>query len=122
LLESLSEEVRQCYGRAEECAGQAWATRDEKLRADYLRLARGWLKLARSYELWQRLKLFTDEAASPLFSNYLRNCARICEAASWYFADEFGGGAGRREVGGIVTGAAGAAKKKSSSGLSGDAA
>jgi threonine dehydrogenase-like Zn-dependent dehydrogenase len=35
------------------------------------------------------------------------NCARICEAASWYFADEFGGGVGKREVSGIVAGAAG---------------
>jgi hypothetical protein len=26
-------------------------------------LAQSWLKLARSYELWQRLKLFTNEAA-----------------------------------------------------------
>jgi hypothetical protein len=65
LLESLSEEVRQCYEHAEECAGQARASQDEKLRADYLRLAQGWLKLARSYELWQRLKLFTNEAARP---------------------------------------------------------
>jgi hypothetical protein len=63
LLENLSEEVRQCYEHAEECAGQARAIQDEKLRADYLRLAQGWLKLARSYELWRRLKLFTNEAA-----------------------------------------------------------
>jgi hypothetical protein len=63
LLENLSEEVRQCYEQAEECAGQARATQHEKLRADYLRLAQGWLKLARSYELWQRLTLFTNEAA-----------------------------------------------------------
>jgi hypothetical protein len=62
LLENLSEEFRQCYEHAEECASQARATQDEKLRADYLRLAQAWLKLARSYELWQRLKLFTNEA------------------------------------------------------------
>jgi hypothetical protein len=43
---SLSEEVLQRYDQAEEGAGQARATRDEKLRADYLRLALGWLKLA----------------------------------------------------------------------------
>ena len=48
LLENLSEEVRQCYERAEECAGQARAIQDEKQRADYLRLAQGWLKLARA--------------------------------------------------------------------------
>jgi hypothetical protein len=63
LLENLGEEVRRCYERAEECAGQARVIQDEKLRADYLRLAQGWLKLARSYEFWQRLKLFTNEDA-----------------------------------------------------------
>jgi hypothetical protein len=63
LLENLSEEVRQCYEHAEECAGQARAIQDEKLRADYLRLAQGWLRLARSYELHRRLTLFTNEAA-----------------------------------------------------------
>jgi hypothetical protein len=63
LLENLSEEVRQCYEHAEECASQARVTQDEKLRADYLRLAQSWLKLARSYELWRRLKLFTNEDA-----------------------------------------------------------
>jgi hypothetical protein len=63
LLENLSEEVRQCYGHAEECACQARAVRDEKLRADYLRLEQGWLKLARSYALHERLTLFTNEAA-----------------------------------------------------------
>jgi hypothetical protein len=63
LLENLSEEVRQCYVRAEECTGQARATQDEKLRADYLRLAQSWLKLAASYEFWLRLKLFSNEAA-----------------------------------------------------------
>jgi hypothetical protein len=63
LLENLSEEVRECYEHAERCAGQARTTRDEKLHADYLRLAQGWLKLAGSYELWERLRLFANEAA-----------------------------------------------------------
>jgi hypothetical protein len=63
LLENLSEEVRQCYEHAEECAGHARATQDEELRADYLRLAQGWLKLAQSYGLRQRLTLFINETA-----------------------------------------------------------
>jgi hypothetical protein len=50
---------------AEECAGQARVIQDEKLRADYLWLAQDWLKLARSYEVWQRLKRFTNEARRP---------------------------------------------------------
>jgi hypothetical protein len=63
LLENLSEEVRHCYENAEKCARQGQAIRDEKLRADYLRLEQGWLKLARSYELRHRLTLFINEAA-----------------------------------------------------------
>jgi hypothetical protein len=63
LLENLSVEVRQCYEHAEECACQARAVRDEKLRADYLHLEQGWLKLARSYALQERLTLFTNETA-----------------------------------------------------------
>jgi hypothetical protein len=63
LLHNLSEEVRQCYEHAEQCAGRARATQDEELRVDYLRLAQGWLKLAQSYGLRQRLTLFINEAA-----------------------------------------------------------
>jgi hypothetical protein len=48
---------------SEECACQAKAVRDEKLRADYLRLEQGWLKLAGSYALYERPTLFSDEAA-----------------------------------------------------------
>jgi hypothetical protein len=63
LLYNLSEEVRQCYEHAETCADRARATQDEELRADYLRLAHGWLKLAQSYGLRQRLTLFINEGA-----------------------------------------------------------
>ena len=63
MLENLSEILRQCYERAEECARQAQAVQNKKLRTDYLRLEERWLKLARSYELGQRLKLFINEAA-----------------------------------------------------------
>lgn len=63
MLENLSEEMRRCYEEAEVCARAAAALTDEKLRADYLRLEQSWLRLARSYELRQRLTLFTNEAA-----------------------------------------------------------
>jgi hypothetical protein len=63
LLHNLSEEVSQCYEHAEQCASRARATQHEELRADYLRLAQGWLKLAKSYGLRQRLTLFINEAA-----------------------------------------------------------
>jgi hypothetical protein len=62
LLYNLSEEVRQCYEHAEQCASRARAAQDEELRADYLRLAQGWLKLGQSYGLRHRLTLFINEA------------------------------------------------------------
>jgi hypothetical protein len=64
MLENLSEEIRQCHQRAEKCARQAEATSDKALRADYLHLEAGWLKLARSYELRQRLTLFINEVTA----------------------------------------------------------
>jgi hypothetical protein len=62
MLQSLSAEIRCCYEHAEQCARRAKEVTDNKLRADYLRLEQGWVKLARSYELGQRLELFTNEA------------------------------------------------------------
>jgi hypothetical protein len=53
---SLSEEVLQRYDQAEEGAGQARATRNEKLRADYPSPCTGLVEAGRSDELWQRLK------------------------------------------------------------------
>ncbi len=61
--QNLTEEVRECYEHAHECAHQAKTIRDEDLRADFLHLEQGWLKLARSYELRQRFTVLTNEAA-----------------------------------------------------------
>jgi hypothetical protein len=82
LLHDLREEGNQCYEHAEQCAGRARASQDEALRADYLRLAQGWLKLVQSYGLRQRLTPFINETAGrkndlnqnthPLASNYNR--------------------------------------------------
>jgi hypothetical protein len=62
MLQSLSAEIHCCYEHAEQCARRAKNVTDNKLRADYLRLEQGWLKLARSYELGRRLELFTNES------------------------------------------------------------
>lgn len=61
MLQALSEEIRLCYRRAEDCACQAKTAPTEELRADYLRHERNWLELARSYELQQRLTFFINE-------------------------------------------------------------
>jgi CheY-like chemotaxis protein len=61
MLQNLSEKMRACYERAEDCACRAKTAPSEELRADYLRSERCWLRLARSYELQQRLTLFINE-------------------------------------------------------------
>ena len=65
MLESVSEEIRNCYAHAETCARQAAEQTDPKLREDFLALKAAWLKLARlretdlsdrirerAYEIW----------------------------------------------------------------------
>jgi hypothetical protein len=66
MLQSVSAEIRRCYEHAEECARQAEAITDDKLRADYLFLESSWLNLARSYEHGERLKLFSVEILTSL--------------------------------------------------------
>ena len=65
MLQSLSKEIQLCYRKAEEWARKAEIIQDEALRADYLRSEQSWLKLARSYELGQRLTLFVSENRKP---------------------------------------------------------
>jgi hypothetical protein len=60
MLQNLSEQVRECLRRAEECAQQAKHQCDPKLAGDYLDLERRWLKLARSYQLGEQLESFTS--------------------------------------------------------------
>jgi hypothetical protein len=62
MLRKLREEIRECLQHAEDCARQAKLQRDPKLRDDFLDLERRWLKLARSYELTDRVEAFTSHA------------------------------------------------------------
>ena len=62
MLKSLSEEIRECYRHAENCARKAAAQADPKIKDDFLQLEQRWLFLARSYELTERLTDFSDEA------------------------------------------------------------
>jgi hypothetical protein len=62
MLPNETEEVRECLRRAEECARQAKAQFDTKFRQAFLDLEQRWLRLARSYELSERL----DSAADSL--------------------------------------------------------
>jgi hypothetical protein len=59
MLVSLSDQVRECLRHAEDCARQAASHSDPKLRQDFLDMEARWLKLARSYELTERLADFS---------------------------------------------------------------
>ena len=56
MLQNLNEEIRECYRHAEDCARQAKDQRDPKLRDDFLDCERRWLRLARGYELAERIE------------------------------------------------------------------
>ena len=61
MLKNLSEQIRDCYKQAEDCARKATAQTDPRLRQDYLDLEQRWLLLARSCDLTQRLTDFSNE-------------------------------------------------------------
>lgn len=63
MLQGLSQEVRECYRHAEDCAEKARAAATPELRADFLHLEKAWLTLARSYEFSSRLSDFNSEWA-----------------------------------------------------------
>jgi hypothetical protein len=61
VLNNLSEEIRECYRHAEDCALKAIAHADLQLKQDFLDLEQRWLFLARSYEFSERLTNLSDE-------------------------------------------------------------
>jgi hypothetical protein len=61
MLESLSEQIRECYEHAEECARKAAAQSDPGLKQDFLDMEQRWLSLARSFEFSRRLGDFSAE-------------------------------------------------------------
>lgn len=69
MLESMSEQIRECYEHAEECARKAAAQTDPGLKQDFLDMERRWLALARSFELSQRLSDFSPEATQRRATN-----------------------------------------------------
>ena len=57
MLANLSAEVRECLRHAEDCAERAKMEPSPALQRDYIEMERRWLKLARSYQLCERLQL-----------------------------------------------------------------
>jgi len=60
MLQNLSEEIRECHRRAEECRRLAEEAGTETGKADYLDMERRWLSLASSYEFAERLSNFVE--------------------------------------------------------------
>jgi hypothetical protein len=58
LLNNLSEHVRECLRHAEDCARQAAAETDARMKGDFLDLEQRWLSLARSYQFTERVDDF----------------------------------------------------------------
>jgi len=60
MLQNLSEEIRECFRRADECRLLSKTALTPSAIKDYLDMERRWLALARSYEFSERLSRFTE--------------------------------------------------------------
>ena len=60
MLQNLSEEIRECLRRAEECKRLSKTALTAPAIKDYLEMEQRWMKLARSYEFAERLSRFTE--------------------------------------------------------------
>ncbi|HKD30939.1 MAG TPA: PAS domain-containing protein [Xanthobacteraceae bacterium] len=61
MLQNLSDKVRLCYARAAEAKERAEEAADPEAKADFLKMERRWLLLARSFALGERLDDFTRD-------------------------------------------------------------
>ena len=59
MLQNLSEEIRECLRRAEECKRMSRTALSPSAIQEYLEMERRWLALAHSYEFTERLSRFT---------------------------------------------------------------
>ena len=58
---NLSEQIRDCYRHAQDCARKAAEQTDPNLKQDFLVIERRWRSLAGGYEIAQHLTDFSDE-------------------------------------------------------------
>jgi hypothetical protein len=59
MLANLNAEVRECLWRAEDCSERAKIELNPAMQRDYMEMERRWLKLARSYQLFERMQTFS---------------------------------------------------------------
>jgi len=60
MLQNLSEDIRECLGRAEECKRLSKTALTPSAIKDYLDMEQRWLALAHSYEFAERLSRFVE--------------------------------------------------------------
>jgi hypothetical protein len=60
MLQNLSEEIRECLSRAEECKRLSKTALTPAAIKDYVDMEQRWLALARSYEFAERLSRFVE--------------------------------------------------------------
>jgi len=60
MLQNLSEEIRECLRRAEECKQKSKIAVSPSAIQDYLEMEQRWLTLARGYEFSERLSRFPE--------------------------------------------------------------
>ena len=65
MLANLSEQIRDCLERADDCDRKAAVQSDPGLREDFLQLAKRWRDLARSMEFAEQLSSFTKNIVKP---------------------------------------------------------
>ena len=61
MLQKLSDHIADCYTNAAECEGHAREA-DDKFKGEYLRMAKRWSHLAKSYEFVEMLERFLLDA------------------------------------------------------------
>ena len=66
MLQNSSDNVRLCFRRANECHERALSTENPVLKDSMLSAEQGWMRLANSYELTERLSCFIAEARRGL--------------------------------------------------------
>lgn len=66
MLQQVSEHIRECYTRAEKARRRAAETSNPENKEDYLLAEQGWLRLADSYALSERLARFLLDQDSKL--------------------------------------------------------
>jgi hypothetical protein len=59
MLANLSAEVRECLWHAEDCSERAKREPNPAIQRDYMEMERRWLKLARSYQSFERIQTFS---------------------------------------------------------------